>query len=447
MAYGELIVKDPPLWRCRFKLPNGTWGSKSGFPTKEAAEDWGDEQEDQIRRSVWRDPREGEKPFDVFAEEWFAAVSPRLEPTTVAKYRSYLDNQLLPKWSGWPMVVIYHDYEEIEKWLSQLDENYADSSVSSYFALFSTIMGVASDRAKIIPGNPCRGVRIGSGEYEEERLVASPVQILRAAMRLYERGLGLGGFTLCLLDGYTGARWGELVGQQRHEYDPERRRIRICAPLKEVSGKVFKGGSLAAQSGGATSHPSPVRPGRRRSKGKKGRTKTPAGTRWVDLPPSIAVFYEELMDSHPHPFVLCTPEGKPWRRSNFRNRHWRPVWDGTEGGDRQVAPAILPEFTFHEGRHSHATWLIEDGIPEVARRARLGQKMKGMARVYDHITPEMERAVIQALERRWLASLNALRPTERTKLGEWFPHLRKTRPVGELESAPRTVSISSPLHK
>jgi hypothetical protein len=33
--------------------------------------------------------------------------------------------------------------------------------------------------------------------------------------------------------------------------------------------------------------------------------------------------------------------------------------------------------------------LTEDGIPEVARRARLGQKMKGIARVYDHVTPAM----------------------------------------------------------
>ncbi|MGC7097676.1 integrase [Amycolatopsis lurida] len=213
---------------------------------------------------------------------------------------------------------------------------------------------------------------------------------------------------------------------------------------------MFKGGSLAVRAEGATSHPTPARPGRRRGRGKKGRTKTPAGTRWVNLPPSIAVFYEELMDSHQHSFVLCTPEGKPWRRSNFRNRHWRPVWDGTESseyGDRQVAPAILPEFTFHEGRHSHATWLIEDGIPEVARRARLGQKMKGMARVYDHITPEMERMVIQALETRWLASLNALNAAERTKLGEWFPHLKQTRPETYLEPAPKIISISSPLHK
>lgn len=38
----------------------------------------------------------------------------------------------------------------------------------------------------------------------------------------------------------TGARWGELVGQQRHEYDAERRGIEIRAPLEEVGGKVHK---------------------------------------------------------------------------------------------------------------------------------------------------------------------------------------------------------------
>ncbi|MEC3976774.1 hypothetical protein [Amycolatopsis sp. H20-H5] len=160
---------------------------------------------------------------------------------------------------------------------------------------------------------------MSGAEFEIEHLVATPVQALRAAMRLYEMGLGLSGFTLCLMDFYTGARWGEV-------------------------------------------------------------------------PPSVAVFYEELMDSHQHLFVMCTPEGRPWRRSNFRSRHWRPAWDGSEPGgegSRVAVPAILPTFTFDEGRHSHATWLVEDGIPDVVRRARLGHKMKGMARVYDHVTPEM----------------------------------------------------------
>jgi integrase len=264
------------------------------------------------------------------------------------------------------------------------------------------------------------------GEFAVERLVASPVQVLRAAMRLYER-LGLPGFMLALMDAYTGCRWGELAGQQRHEYDAEQRGILICQPLKEVNGALFKGGTAAEQSHAPIAVPAVVsrQPGRR-PRVKKGRTKPPAGTRVVELPPSVAVFYEILLDSHPHAFVMSTPEGRPWRRSNFRQRHWRPVWDGTHPDDPcnpgHTSP-ILPWFTFHEGRHTHSTWLIEDGVPEVARRARLGQKMKGMARVYDHVTPVMRRQILDVLEARWLGSVAALSARERAQLVGWFPHL------------------------
>jgi hypothetical protein len=86
-------------------------------------------------------------------------------------------------------------------------------------------------------------------------------------------------------------------------------------------------------------------------------------------------------------------------------------------------PTILPRFTFHEGRHTHATWLTEDGVAEVARRARLGQKMKGIARVYDHVTEVMRKQILDALEARWEASLLALTATERARLTAWFPHL------------------------
>jgi hypothetical protein len=83
-------------------------------------------------------------------------------------------------------------------------------------------------------------------------------------------------------------------------------------------------------------------------------------------------------------------------------------------------PPILPWFTFNEGRHTHATWLAEDGIPEVARRARLGQKMKGMARVYDHVTDVMRKQVLDALEARWLGSVASLTAHERAELMAWF---------------------------
>ncbi|MEC3976775.1 hypothetical protein [Amycolatopsis sp. H20-H5] len=71
------------------------------------------------------------------------AVAPRLESNTVAKYRSFLDNHLLPQWSGWPMI---GSYLEIEKWLSELHDDYAEASVSSIFAAFSTTMTAGSVR-------------------------------------------------------------------------------------------------------------------------------------------------------------------------------------------------------------------------------------------------------------------------------------------------------------
>lgn len=72
---------------------------------------------------------------------------------------------------------------EIEKWASELHEDYADPTIATIFATFSTILNVAV-RARLIPANPCFGIRVTSGKFATERLVASPVQVLRAAMRL-----------------------------------------------------------------------------------------------------------------------------------------------------------------------------------------------------------------------------------------------------------------------
>lgn len=71
---------------------------------------------------------------------------------------------------------------EIERWLSELHDEFAESSVSSYFALFSTILNGAV-RARMIPANPCNGVRVTNGEFDTERLVAT-------RPKRYDLGLG-----------------------------------------------------------------------------------------------------------------------------------------------------------------------------------------------------------------------------------------------------------------
>jgi integrase len=440
VAFGQRDPHNPNGWRARFLRPDKSYGTQSGFTSRTAAKKWGEEQEALIKRRLWIDPRDAETPFEIVTEKWHDAFRKRLARGTLAKYRSQLDNHIIPQWGTWPSIAIFNGYADIQEWVSELHEDYEESTVCSIFALFSTVLNFAVND-KLIPANPCSAIKVTTGEFEAERLIATPVQVLRAAMRLYRTSMGLAGFVLCLLDAYTGARWSELVGQQRHEYNDMARAITIREPLNEVNGAVSKGGrSVAAD---AAPEPMPVPSGRRPRRPKKdARPKTPAGRRDVELPPSIATFYEMLMKDHEHPFVICTPEGRPLRRSNFRQRYWRPAWDGVEPDRPDAAghiPAILPWFTFHEGRHTQATWLIEGGVPEVGRRARLGQKMKGMARVYDHVTPEIRARILEFLEELWFASLVALTAAERLQLGEWFPHLTPA-----LEEAAAEAKRSSP---
>jgi hypothetical protein len=84
-------------------------------------------------------------------------------------------------------------------------------------------------------------------------------------------------------------------------------------------------------------------------------------------------------------------------------------------------PAILAEFTFHEGRHTQRTWLADDGVADVARAARLGHKLPGMADVYEHVTPHMKQRVLQALQTRWETSITELTGAELQKLLTMVP--------------------------
>ncbi|GAA1748511.1 tyrosine-type recombinase/integrase [Streptomonospora arabica] len=379
-------------WRVRYQRLDGTWGSRGGFETKAAALAWGQEQEAQVRAGTWIDPKDQEITFGAFTDLWWAQA--RLADNTRAKYRSYLDAHILPQWRHWPLIAVFNHHLEIQGWANRLHEELAESTVSSVFALFSTICHTAV-RARRIPANPCNGIRVSSGEYAAERHVATPAQVLRAALRLHH-SLGRSGFVLCLMDAYTGARWSELVGLQPHEYDEVNGAIAVHRPLRETGGKLVKAP----------------------------RTKTPAGKRWVQLPPFLDQLYRGLLAHSAREYVFTGAQGGQLRRGAFRARYWRPAFDGRPGSEEVwLRSPILPGFTFNEGRHTHRTWLADDGIPEVGRAARLGHRMPGMADVYEHVTPETKTRILEALTRRWENSLTRLDHAERRKLALIVPEL------------------------
>lgn len=70
--------------------------------------------------------------------------------------------------------------------------------------------------------------------------------------------------------------------------------------------------------------------------------------------------------------------------------------------------------------------------------------MKGMARVYDHVTPVMRRQILDALEARWLGSVASLTAREQAELVAWFPHLRPVLAKMGIAPAREAISITSP---
>ena len=140
---------------------------------------------------------------------------------------------------------------------------------------------------------------------------------------------------------YTGMRWGELTGLSwdnvlLHEQIPALRIDPKEGALHEIGGRLWLDGP-----------------------------KTKASVRSVALPAFLAAMLTAANRVARTDYVFTGEHGGRLRRSNFRQRIWDPAVGGdpTDRDPDRRAP-IAPGMTFHGLRHTHKTWMIEDGIRE-----------------------------------------------------------------------------------
>jgi integrase len=187
---------------------------------------------------------------------------------------------------------------------------------------------------------------------------------------------------LVITAAYTGMRWGELAGLHRDNVvlDPPGSRVvphlRVdpdLGALHEVAGRLWLGPP-----------------------------KTESSERIVVLPRFLTHLLAEHLAEHPYPFVFTGRDGGHVRRGSFRARVWLPALAGDpDHPDPSRRNPVCAGMAFHRLRHAHKTWMIEDGIPEIAQYARLGHRMPGVAARYAHPTYVMWHRLLQALQHRW----------------------------------------------
>lgn len=322
-------------------------------------------------------PRPGSDPYlEVWVAAWRAGLCVR--PSTRVKYESHLRIHILPRFGRMRLSEISR--VEVKAWAKWLAERLAPSSVLSIVALLSGVLAeaVREGLAGYNPAERLRAVAPGSGEH-----VVADATVLRALAA----GMGPVPGLMTVTAAFTGMRWGELAGLHRENVllVPRRRKglesvahIRIdpvCGALHEVSGQL-----------------------------ELGPPKTGAGERLVHLPPFLAGMLAEHLESHPFPHVFTGSRGGWLRRGTFRKSLWLPALAGLGAGDGVPHELAEAGFTFHGLRHTHKTWMAEDGVPPSLQDYRLGHRPRGIQGRYEHPTPVMVERLLARLQERWEAS-------------------------------------------
>ncbi|MFJ8054898.1 hypothetical protein [Streptomyces sp. NPDC096142] len=397
MAYAEKrpkIRNGKPTkqytWRCKYKKPDGTEGSEPGFPTKALAEEWGNEQERKIREGTWIDPDKYRSHFGKFVRKYMSERPKRGQ--TMATRWKLLDTYILPKWEHAPLISI--TWFDVDSWQMLLPCD--DVTKGHCVSLMSTILTGAVD-ARWLPLNPLHSRRrtkpvqhtpIAAEEDEDKVFTAEAV--LRVAERLGPaKGLHV------ITTAWTGLNWGEGLGLQREHLQVRQQPwgksdwrcwvLRVAQEVAEYDERDEQG-----KKKGTVLRLEP--------------TKNKWRTRDLDLPPFLARLWHYHLTDWPHDFMLCTQNGKWWRRSNWPAQ-LRPAADGRpERKKRQGCSfraewePIAPGMTMRGLRHTHDSWQDQLGVRAALSFEQAGHKRPGIKGVYQHPTPAMRQARLDGME-------------------------------------------------
>ena len=311
-------------------------------------------------RGQWQDPKNAKTPFLDVAEAHLAHKL-NLRPRTAEKYRSSLRCYLDPAFGRMPVGAITRD--DVQNWVSGLvREGLAPETVRGHYRLMVAIMKRAAEDGRI-PKSPCGGIDLPAVERVEQRFLDEhEVERLAAATPDRYR-------TLVYVAAYLGLRWQEGAGLRRNmiEMRPNRlATVRIVSTIERSNGKcrvVEYGKSSAAR-------------------------------RTLKIPEFLREMLAwHLGAFHADEWVFMAPEGGFLRYDNFRRRVWAPA----------VEAAGLDGLTFHQLRHTAATFMIDDGADPVQVKRRMGhENVQTTLNLYGHLFADREDELVAGLDRRKL---------------------------------------------
>lgn len=125
-----------------------------------------------------------------------------------------------------------------------------------------------------------------------------------------------------------------------------------------------------------------------------GPPKTPESVRDVALNSALTKMLSKHVEDIGENYLFRNLRGNPLRNADYHQTGWQKAID------KAVEAGLKKDPRPHDLRHTHASWLLSEGVPENVVSRRLGHANIGTTtKVYGHITPQGHKEAIAGLER------------------------------------------------
>jgi site-specific recombinase XerD len=357
------IDKRSGGYRVRYRDPLGRQRTRQ-FRRKTDADRFAREVEVDKNRGAWIDPRSADMPLSEWVET-FMSLARSLAPTTQETYRRDLDRYVLPRFGARRLGHL--GAEEIEQWLNdELASGLASSSVHRHYRTLRRVLQTAVEKDRL-QKNPCDRVRPPKVTTRKMAVLDWPqcVALAEAHSDRYRALIYLA------LD--SGMRWSELTGLRRDHVEVERRKVRVTEQLVQLAD---------------------------RSRVRRV-PKTSAGARSITISATTAAILGHHLELYAEPeadaLVFTNGAGAPITHSSFQTHHFKPA----------LAAAGVTS-RFHDLRHTSVALAISAGAHPKAIQVRMGHSSITVTLDrYGHLFPELDEAIADAFDERWLAARSA----------------------------------------
>lgn len=353
MAYYRKLPSG--RWQATVRHPSGRKVTKSD-PLKRVVQTWAAEQEAAYRNGT----AASEQGRRVTVADWWGRWQEArdVESATQAKNESHWRNHLQPRWGSWPLETVARSRLEVQSWITGMTR--AGVGAPTVHAVYNLFAGLLHDAEleRLIAVSPCRGIALPGIVRPEDRWLTREeygrIQDALAVRTVGRRGgrrvpdpLARVWQAYVALGCFSGLRSpGEMTGLDVGHVDFARRLVFVNQVVTRKDG---------------------LRP----------YPKTSGSRRWVPFPPEVAELLWPLCADRSGGPVFMAERGGRINEANFRQRVWRPALEAAEVS--YVDPYTL--------RHTCASWLRQDGVPESDIAQILGHSSTRMLGVYAHHDP------------------------------------------------------------